>query len=117
MNEEFIAQILGCMALLHNVVNVGDCGANKDGKNESNNVMVSSPNVHVYCIEDAKKGEAPGNAVNNDLSTTGEELVDDGAKQKEVNQRPNEECPRCWGDVGLLARVVDIARAGYGVDV
>jgi hypothetical protein len=54
----------------------------------TNDVMVGSPNVHVYCIEDAKKGEAPRNAVDDDLSTTREELVDDGAKEKEVYQRP-----------------------------
>jgi len=54
----------------------------------TNDVMVSCPNVHVYCIEDTKKREAPGNAVNNDLSTAREELVDDGAKEKEVYQRP-----------------------------
>ncbi len=30
---------------------------------------------------------------------------------------PDEECPWCWSDVGVLAGVIDVGRAGYCVDV
>ena len=41
---------------------------------------MGSPNIHIYRVEETKKGEAPGDAVDNDLFTAGEELVNNGAK-------------------------------------
>jgi hypothetical protein len=41
--------------------------------------------VDVDGIEDAKEGETPGNAIDDDCFARREELVDDGAKKEEVN--------------------------------
>ena len=50
-----------------------------------------------------QQGELPGDPVDHDsLSAWGGELIDDGSKQEDVDDRPNEEGPNGWGEVRLL---------------
>lgn len=54
----------------------------------TNNIVMGSPNIHIDRVEDTKKGKAPRDAVDNDFFTAREELVNNGAKEKKVYQRP-----------------------------
>ena len=49
---------------------------------------MAGPEVDVNSTEDAKEGEAPANAVNDDLLAALKELVDDNAKEQEVDEGP-----------------------------
>jgi hypothetical protein len=51
-------------------------------------VMMASPKIDVDGIENSQKGETPRNAIDNDMFSLGEKLVDDGPKQENMNQRP-----------------------------
>jgi len=44
--------------------------------------------VNVEGVEDDEKGKAPGNTINDDSFSLREELIDDRAKEEQVNQRP-----------------------------
>ena len=52
------------------------------------NVVVPGPEVDVDGVQDRKQGEPPTDAIDDDLLATLEELVDDGTKEEEVNERP-----------------------------
>lgn len=52
-------------------------------------VMLPAPHVDVDRIEYCQQWEPPGDAVDNDAFALGEELVDDGAKQKEMDEGPS----------------------------
>jgi uncharacterized protein YegJ (DUF2314 family) len=51
-------------------------------------VVMASPKIDVNGIEDGQKGEAPRNAIDDDMFACGVKLVDDSSEQEEVNQRP-----------------------------
>ena len=51
-------------------------------------VIMPDPKVHIGRVEDGEKGEPPANSVNDDLLAASEELIDDGAKKENVDQRP-----------------------------
>lgn len=86
VNEDFIQSALGKIVFLDDVVDVGDGGTDKEGKNEGNNVMVGCPQVDVNGVEDTEKRETPRNAVDDDLFTGGGELVDDRSEQQQMDQ-------------------------------
>ena len=73
--------------------------------------------MHVDRIEDGEEGEAPGDAVDDDALAGGEELVDDGAEEEEVDEGPDKEGPGRGRQVRLLPGVVDVGGGGDGVDV
>lgn len=50
--------------------------------------MVASPEVNVDRVEDTEERKTPGDAVDNDALALGEELVDDGAEEEQVDHRP-----------------------------
>lgn len=50
--------------------------------------MVGSPEIDVDCVENAEEREPPGDAVNDDSLASGEELIDNGPKEQEMNDRP-----------------------------
>jgi hypothetical protein len=50
--------------------------------------MICGPEIDVDGIEDAKKREPPGNAIDDGLLAVWEELVDDGAEEEGVDERP-----------------------------
>jgi hypothetical protein len=54
----------------------------------TNNIVMGSPNIDIDSVEDGEEGEAPRNAVNNNLLSLREELVDNRSQQEDVNQRP-----------------------------
>ena len=54
----------------------------------TDDVVVASPKVDVDGIEHSEQGKAPGNSVDDDAFSVGEELVDDGAQEEQVNQGP-----------------------------
>jgi hypothetical protein len=41
--------------------------------------------MHIDGVQNAQQRETPGNAINDDLFTRGEELIDDGAQEQEMN--------------------------------
>lgn len=51
-------------------------------------VVVTSPQVDVDCIQDCKKREAPRDAVDNYGFSAREELVDDRAEEEKMDERP-----------------------------
>jgi len=118
MNEQLIANGLGGVILLDDVVNVADGRGNQKGKDESGDVLMVSPDGDEDGVEDGKEREPPGDSVNHDSLGVGRgELVDDGAKKEEVNDGPGEEGPIGWSEIRLLDVSVDGVRGGYGVDV
>jgi len=80
VDEEFLGQALGRVMLLDDVIDVRDCGADEEGKDKRNDVMVSRPKVDIDGIKKAKEGEAPGYTVNDDSLSCWEELVDNGSE-------------------------------------
>jgi len=107
MDEELIAIGHCRVVLLDNVVDVRHCGANKESEDESNDVVTSSPKVDVDGIEDGKEWESPRDAIDNCSLAFREELVYDSTEKEDVDERPDEERPRCWSDVSLLSIVID----------
>jgi hypothetical protein len=83
----------------------------------TNYIVLGSPEIHIYGVEDSKERESPGNAINYHSFSLGEELVDYGAEKEDVDKRPNEERP--WGrsNVGLFAMIVYALGCGDSVNV
>ena len=54
----------------------------------TDDVVVPGPDVDIDCVQHAKEGETPADAVNDDLLATLEELVDDGSEQEEMDEGP-----------------------------
>ena len=50
--------------------------------------MVRGPQVHVDGVKDREEREAPGDALDDAAVTILGELVDDGAEEEQVDQRP-----------------------------
>ena len=118
MYEQLIADRLGGVILLDDVVNLADGRGDQKGQQERDDVMVVGPNGNEDGVEDGEEREPPRDPVDyNGLCVNGGELVDDGAQEEEVDDRPSEEGPTGWGEVRLLDVGVDGVRGGYGVDV
>lgn len=118
MHKQLIAYGLGGMILLDGVVDTGDGRGNEEGEDKSDDKMVIGPDGDEDRVEDGKEREPPGDAVDHDeLGVGGGELIDDGAKKEEVDDRPSEEGPVSGGEVRLLDVSIDRMRGGYGVDV
>lgn len=118
VHEKLIADGLGGMVLLDDVVDVADGRGDQEGKDKSDDVMVVGPNGDEDGVENGEEREPPGDSVDHDsLRVGGGELVDDGAKKEEVDERPSEECPIGWGEIRLLDVPVNGLRGSYGVDV
>ena len=60
----------------------------------TDDVVVPGPYVDVDSVEDGKEREPPADAINDDLLSALEELIDDGAEEKEVDEGP-------WRALGL----------------
>ena len=102
MDEKLIRRTSGLMVLFDDVINVGHGGTDEERKDEgcgesggrvkywrqwrerTDNVVVASPKVDVDGIEHSEQGKAPGNSVDDDAFSVGEELVDDGAQEEQV---------------------------------
>jgi len=106
MDEELITKRHCNVMLLHNVIDVSNCGADKEGEDESNDIMTSGPEIDVDGIEDGEERESPRNAVDDCFLALREELIYDSTEKKNMNKRPDEERPRCWSDVRLFSIVV-----------
>lgn len=118
MHKQLIAYGLGGMMLLDGVVYVADGSGDKEGDDESCDILVMGPDGDEDGIQDGHEGEAPGDTVDYDgLCVGGGELVDDGAKEEEVDNRPSEERPNGRGEIRRLDVPVDGMGRGYGVDV
>jgi len=85
-------------------------GAHKKGKDKGHNVMAMRPDADIDSIERRKKGEAPTDAIDDEFLAGVGKLVENETEKEEVNERPDEEGPRGWSEVGLLSRVVHILR-------
>jgi len=117
VNPEFIVDVLGSVMLLDDVVDVGNGRADEKGEDESNDIVATRPDVDVNGVEDDEEGEAPVDAVNDNLLAGFEELVDDGTEEEEVDNGPNAECPSSGSEEGLLASAVVVVGTSDGVDV
>jgi hypothetical protein len=98
-SETYIA---GLVVLLHNVVDVRNGRRHEKREDEGEDSVPHGPEVDVNSIEDGQERETPANAIDDHLFAGCEELVDDRAEQKEVDEGPDEERPRGRCDVGLL---------------
>ena len=74
------------MVLLDDIIDVADARGDKQCENESDDVVLASPDVDVDTVEHSEEGETPANAIDDDFLATVVELVDDGAEQQEVDQ-------------------------------
>jgi len=104
--------------LLDDIVDVGDCRGDEEGKNEGGDVLLVGPDADEGGVQDAQEREPPGDPVDYDsLCMGGGELIDDSAKEEEVDDGPSEERPDRWGEIRLFEISVDSVRGDYGVDV
>jgi len=105
------------MIFLDEIVGMADGRGHEQRKDESDDVVLATPDVDVDAIKGTEEGETPANGVDDDFLATVVELVDDRSKQQEVDQRPDAE--RVWsrGKVSFLARVVDALWTRNGVDI
>jgi len=117
VDENLISHGRRGVMLFNDVINVRDCGGNKERKDKRPNVMVVSPQGDIDSIQKAEEGETPGNGVDDHRFARREELIDDGSKQKQMDQRPNEERPGGGTHVCFLAIVIASSVRGDGVDV
>ena len=86
----------------------------REGK--SGIVVMIDPDWDEDRVEDDQEGELPGDPVDHDsLSAWGGELIDDGSKQEDVDDRPNEEGPNSRGEVRLFDVLVDRLRGDHGL--
>ena len=118
MHEQFIANGLGGVILLDDVIDLGDRGGDEKGKDESGDVMVVGLYGDEDSIDDGEEREPPGDSVDHDrLRVSRGELVYDGAEEEEVDDGPSEEGPTGWGEVRLLDITVEGLGGSDGVDV
>lgn len=104
--------------LLDDVIDVRHGRGNEKGEYESNDVVAGGPEMYVNRIEDAEDGESPRDSVDDHrFCMGGGELVNDCAKEEEVDEGPKQERPVCGGQVGLFAAVIDARRGGNRVEI
>ncbi len=93
MNKRLLTQTLSTpVILLHHIVYLADRRADQEREEESEDIPMSRPKEDVDRVEDAQKGEAPLNRVDDDLFPAGSELEDHGSEEEEVDEGPNPEC-------------------------
>jgi len=117
MDPELVVDVLAAVGALDDVVDVGDGGGDEEGKDKGDDVVLAGPDVDVDGVEDGEEGEAPADAVDDGALAGGEELVDHGAAEEEVDEGPDAERPGGGRDVRLLAVVVDARRPRNRVHV
>lgn len=117
VHPKFIVDVLSGVMLLDNIVDVGDGRADEQGKDESDDIVAARPDVDVDGVEDDEEREAPVDAVDDNLLARFEELVDNGAEEKEMDNGPDAKGPSGRSEVGLLAGAVVVVRSSNGVDV
>jgi len=115
MDEEFVGDVFGRVMLFDDVVDVGHGGADEESQDECDDVMLMSPEIDVDGVENSQEREAPGDAIDDDLFSGGEELVDDCGEEEKVDKRPYEESPGSGCDVRFFGAKVDPRWGGYGV--
>lgn len=103
--------------LLDNIIYMGNCGADKERENEGHDVMVTGPEIDINCIQDGKKRKPPGDTVDDCLFSKREELIDNGTKEEDMNESPDEESPGGRSDVGFLRIEINGGGGGNGVYV
>jgi len=117
VDEQLVGDVDGCVMLLHDIINVRHGGGDEQGEDEGDDVMVVRPDVDVDGVEDGQQGEPPGDAVDDDALAGGEELVDDISEEKDVDDGPNVERIRRWGDIGLLSSPIWRLRPSDSIDI
>jgi hypothetical protein len=117
MDEKFISNGFRGVMLLDNVVNVSYCRRYEKGEDEGNDIMTGSPEINIDGIQDTEERETPGNTIDDDTFSTGDKLVDDGTKEENVDDSPNQESPRSRSEIGFFAVEVDVGRSSDGVDI
>jgi len=90
VNESLLSPaLLARVVLLDNVVDLRDGRRNQQRHDERKDEPVPAGEKDENAVEDTEDGESPANRVDNDLLTTGGELVDHGTKEQKVDQGPN----------------------------
>ena len=115
------------MVLLDDVVDVRDSRADEQREDESNDIALlglwacaassadpaqacpAYPDADVDGVENGQEREAPTNAVDDDPLSCFEELIDNSAKEKQVDNRPlgarnNQQVDTMVGQEGELTR-------------
>jgi hypothetical protein len=117
MNKEFVSEGFGRMMFLDNIVNVSDSAGDEQGENERRDVALMRPEVDVDGIQDSEQRESPRDTVDDDALAMGEELIDDGAEEENVNDGPGQEGPWSRGEICFLSTPVDAGGGGNRVKV
>ena len=52
----------------------------------TNDVVLPRPDIDIDGVQDRQEWEAPGDSVDNDMLSEGEELVDNGTKEEKMNE-------------------------------
>lgn len=117
VDEEFIAQGVGSVILLDDVIDVTDSRRDTEGENEGDDVVSTGPDAYVECVENREDWETPSNTIDDDSLSGIGELEDDVSEQQEMDKRPDQESPPSRGEIRFLGGVVDVSRTGNGVDV
>jgi len=85
VDKELIIVVFGRVMFFDNVIDMGYSGADEKGEDESDDVMLTSPEIDVDGVEDSKEGEAPGDGIDDDMFSGREELVDDCPQEEEMD--------------------------------
>jgi hypothetical protein len=117
VDEEFIAQVVGSVILLDDVIDMTDSRRDTEGENEGDDVVSTGPDAHVECVENCEDWETPSNTIDDDILSGIGELEDNVSEQQEVDKRPDQESPPSRGEIRFLGAVVDVSWTGNGVDV
>ena len=94
--------------LVDRVVDVAHRGAHNEGKDKGNKIVTMRPHTNVDGVEHRKKWEAPADAIDDEFLAGVGKLVENETEKEEVNERPDEEGPGGWSEVGLFSRAVHI---------
>jgi hypothetical protein len=86
-------------------------------RRRTNNIVLGSPKINVDGIENGQEREPPGDTIDDNALSLGEELVDDSTEEEEMYKRPDEESPGGGSDIGLLAVIVNALGCSNSVDV
>jgi len=116
LDPELIIDVLSRVMFLDDIVNMAHAAAHEESEDEGDDIMLAAPDVDVNTSEDGEEWETPADAIDNSTFSGGEELVDHITEKEEMDQRPDKECPRCGGKVGLFSGMVDTwSRDGVNV--
>lgn len=118
VDEQLVGGTLRRVMLLDDVVDMGDCSGDQQTEDESDDVVVMTPDGDVDRVEDDDEGETPTDSIDDDrFCVCGHELVDDSSKEEKMDEGPDGESPRGGSNISLFYVGIDGSRSSNGVNV